>query len=126
MPRRHEPESSAAKVGARIRELRIERNLSPAELATATGFSKSQVLRMESGLNLITAEMITTFAKALGVRDFDLLTFPSESELGRTAELTRKLPRRDLKKLQQTIVKAIQAAARAQLQQKLPEIGRKR
>lgn len=115
MPRRCEPESSAEKVGARIRELRIERNLSPADLAAATGFSRIQILRMEVGLNLITAEMIMRIAKALEVRDFDLLTCPAESELGRVVDLTGKLPRRELKKLLQTVGKTVQATSRARI-----------
>ncbi|MRG97815.1 hypothetical protein [Polyangium spumosum] len=40
MPRRSEPEPYALKLGARIRELRLERNMSLAALADAAQLSK--------------------------------------------------------------------------------------
>ncbi len=115
MPRRYEPEPSAAKVGARIRDLRLERNMSPDELAQAAGLTKTQVLRLEYGLSTVTAQTIARFAKALDVPAWCLLTFPPDDEFAKVAEMIRKLPLADVKKLRRELTKAVQTATKTQV-----------
>ena len=43
MPRRTEPEPYAAKIGARIQELRTERSMTLAELGEVSGLSKGRI-----------------------------------------------------------------------------------
>ncbi|HRI63861.1 MAG TPA: helix-turn-helix transcriptional regulator [Polyangium sp.] len=89
MPRRSIPEPIAAKVGARIRELRIERGMSLAALANAAGLSKGHMSSVERGLVLITVGTVVSTAKALGVPPFVLTMFPDEEPLSAVIEHVR-------------------------------------
>ncbi|MDI1430426.1 helix-turn-helix domain-containing protein [Polyangium sorediatum] len=105
MPRRTEPEPHCAKVGARLRELRIERGLSLSALADATGLSKGHLSSFERGLVALNAISLVTLARGLGMSPLYLLTFPHEDERAHVAELLRKLPDRDVTKLRQELTK---------------------
>jgi transcriptional regulator with XRE-family HTH domain len=89
MPRRSIPEPIAAKVGARIRELRIERGMSLAALADAAGLSKGHMSSVERGLVLITVGTVVSTARALGVPPFVLSMFPDEEPLSAVIEHVR-------------------------------------
>lgn len=89
MPRRLIPEPLAAKVGARIRELRTERGLSIAALAASAGLSKGHLSSVERGLVLITVNTLEVTARALGVPTFVLATFPDEDPLSAVVDLLR-------------------------------------
>jgi transcriptional regulator with XRE-family HTH domain len=89
MPRRSIPEPIAAKVGARIRELRIERGMSLAALATAAGVSKGHMSSVERGLVLITVGTVVATARALGVPPFVLAMFPDDEPLSAVIEHVR-------------------------------------
>lgn len=54
------------KVGARIRELRLERGKSQTELGVALGVSYQQVQKYESGENRVSASRIVEIAVELG------------------------------------------------------------
>jgi transcriptional regulator with XRE-family HTH domain len=118
MPRRYEPEPSAAKVGERIRDLRLERNMSPDDLAQAAGFTKTQIMRLEYGLSTVTAQTISRLAKALDLPAWCLLTYPPDDEVAKVAELIRMLPLADVKKLRRELTKAVQTAAKTQVSPK--------
>jgi transcriptional regulator with XRE-family HTH domain len=89
MPRRSIPEPIAAKVGARIRELRLERGMSLAALADAAGLSKGHMSSVERGLVLINVATIVATAKALAVPPFVLAMFPDEEPLSAVIEHVR-------------------------------------
>jgi transcriptional regulator with XRE-family HTH domain len=61
------------RVRARLRQLRFERGLTLAELASAAGMATSTLSRLESGARRITLEHVSRLAGALGV-DTDALT----------------------------------------------------
>ena len=114
MPRRTEPEPYAATVGARVRELRLERNMSLADLANAGGLSKGHLSSVERGFAAMTIESIERIAKALDLRPLDLLALPTEDERAHVMDLVRQLPASEVKKLRRELTKTAQAAARAQ------------
>jgi transcriptional regulator with XRE-family HTH domain len=113
MPRRIEPDPSALKVGERLRELRLERNMSLAELADAAELSKGHLSSVEHGLAAITIQTISRLAKGLGVSALYLLTFPPDDERDQVAELVRKLPAQEVVKLRRELTKAAKEAAKA-------------
>lgn len=89
MPRRSIPEPIAAKVGARIRELRLERGMSIAALADAAGLSKGHMSSVERGLVLITVSTVVSTARALGVPPFVLGMFPTDEPFAAVIEHVR-------------------------------------
>ena len=108
MPRRTEPEPYAAKIGARIQELRTERSMTLAELGEVSGLSKGHISTIEHGLASITVETIQRLAKAFELPALYILLSPGEDEREQVMELARKLPRVELVKLRRTL----QAAAK--------------
>ncbi len=74
MPRRSTPDSFALQVGARIREVRLERGLTLAELANASALSKGHLSSVEHGLAAITIHTISRLAEGLGVSPGSLLS----------------------------------------------------
>ncbi|HRI69273.1 MAG TPA: helix-turn-helix transcriptional regulator [Polyangium sp.] len=107
MPRRNEPDPSALKVGERLRDLRLERNMSLAELADAAELSKGHLSSVEHGLAAITVQTISRLAKGLGVPALYLLTFPDDDDRAAIAELIRNLPGPDLVKLRRELTKLV-------------------
>jgi len=98
MPRRVIPEPIAAKVGARIRELRLERGMSLAALADAAGLSKGHMSSVERGLVLITVGTVVATARALEVPPFVLAMFPGEEPLSAVIEHVRSVEGGDTNK----------------------------
>lgn len=99
MPRRTTPESKAAKVGARIRELRKARALTQEKLAWEAGLSKGHLSGIEKGLVRPTLTTLSMLAKRLEVDLLDLFTFPAESTRQRVVDLTRELSPTTLRRL---------------------------
>jgi transcriptional regulator with XRE-family HTH domain len=112
MPRRIEPDPSAQKVGERLRELRLERNMSLAQLADAAELSKGHLSSVEHGLAAITIQTILRLAKGLNVSALYLLTFPPDDERDQIAELVRKLPAQEVAKLRRELTKLAKEAAK--------------
>jgi transcriptional regulator with XRE-family HTH domain len=54
-------------VGENVRKLRIQRNLTLAQLAAELGISHQQLQKYETGANRLSAGMLCSVAKALGV-----------------------------------------------------------
>ncbi|WP_136923864.1 helix-turn-helix domain-containing protein [Polyangium aurulentum] len=103
MPRRTTPSPFGFKVGARIRQLRLERGLSLAEVADAGLLSKGHLSSVEHGLAAITIETIEKIARALGLLPMDLLTFPGDDMRAEVGDLVRSMPTRELPKLRREL-----------------------
>ncbi|MDI1435714.1 MULTISPECIES: helix-turn-helix domain-containing protein [Polyangium] len=103
MPRRSVPDPFAMQVGARIRELRLERNLSLAALADASALSKGHLSSVEHGLAAITIQTIERLAIGFDVPPLYILTFPAEDERAHVAELLRQLSNADVKKIRRQL-----------------------
>lgn len=74
-------------VGARIRSLREERDLSLRSLAKAAGVSVGYISKVEHGISSPTVDMLTKLAEPLGIHPF-LLIAPDE-HYDAALELTR-------------------------------------
>jgi transcriptional regulator with XRE-family HTH domain len=98
MPRRLNPDPIAAKVGARIRELRKERGMSLVELADAAGLSRGHMSSVERGLVLINVATVVATARALAVPPFVLAMFPNEDPLSAVIEQVRSIEGGDTRK----------------------------
>lgn len=98
MPRRPIPEPIAAKLGARIRELRKERGMSLVALADAAGLSRGHMSSIERGLVLISINTIVATARALAVPPFVLAMFPNEDPLSAVIEHVRSIEGGDIRK----------------------------
>lgn len=103
MPRRKTPESKAAKVGARIRDLRKARGLTQEKLAWEAGLSKGHLSGIEKGLVRPTLTTLSMLAKRLEVDLLDLFTFPADSLRQKVVDLTRELSPAALRKLVQQL-----------------------
>jgi transcriptional regulator with XRE-family HTH domain len=112
MPRRIEPNPSALKVGERLRELRLERNMSLAQLADVAKLSKGHLSSVEHGLAAITVQTISRLAKGLDVPALYLLTFPADDERDKIAEMVRKLPAPEVTKLRRELTKTAKEVAK--------------
>jgi transcriptional regulator with XRE-family HTH domain len=103
MPRRTEPEPFTTQVGARIRELRLERNMSLAQLADACMLSKGHLSSVEHGLAAITIQTIHRLAQGLEVPPLYLLTFAADDERDHAIELLRKLSTTEVRKVRRQL-----------------------
>jgi transcriptional regulator with XRE-family HTH domain len=65
-------DQTAGDVGARVHELRCERNWSEQQLARAAGITKRQLMRIEQGRAPATPDEVLQIACALGVHVADL------------------------------------------------------
>jgi transcriptional regulator with XRE-family HTH domain len=92
MPRRQKADPLVAKIGARIRSLREELELTQEKLAYEGGLSsKGHLSGIEKGLVRPTVETLSTLANRLGVDLLDLVTFPEESPRQQLVDLTRRM-----------------------------------
>jgi transcriptional regulator with XRE-family HTH domain len=112
MPRRTESDPQTARIGARLRELRLERNMSLGDLADAAEVSKGHLSSIEHGLAAITIQTISRLAKGLGLPPFYLLASPAEDDRDLVAELVRKLPAHEIVKLRRELTKTTKEAAK--------------
>ncbi|MDC0744676.1 helix-turn-helix domain-containing protein [Polyangium mundeleinium] len=103
MPRRTEAKPFCRKVGARIHELRKERGMSLQDLAVASATSKGHLSSIEQGLAAITIETVERMARALDVPPFCIMTFPADDEVNRIADLARKVPKGERRKLRKEL-----------------------
>ena len=112
MPRRTESDPQTAKIGARLRELRLERNMSLGDLADAAEVSKGHLSSIEHGLAAITVQTISRLAKGLSLPPFYLLASPADDDRDQVAELVRKLPQHEIVKLRRELAKSAKEAAK--------------
>lgn len=100
MPRRNEPDDLAVEVGARIRELREDKDMTIQELAeTSKVGSKGHISNMERGLVRPNVQTLKNVADGLDVLPLDLMTFPKKDLRQRLVDLTRALKRSHLAEL---------------------------
>ncbi len=69
------------------------------DLAAAGALSKGHLSSIEQGLAAITIETVERIARALDVPPFCVMTFPADDEVNRIADLARKVPKRERRKL---------------------------
>ncbi|MDI1484705.1 helix-turn-helix transcriptional regulator [Polyangium sp. y55x31] len=86
MPRRKTTEPLLRTLGDHIRKLRINRKMSLAKLADATGVSKGSLCSIEHGLVNLTVETCVKIAVGLGVRVQDVIPGGLEDLLSRGRE----------------------------------------
>jgi transcriptional regulator with XRE-family HTH domain len=84
------PETYAAKLGARMRDLRLERGLSLASLRRAGGLTPSQMSSAERGRVQVTMGTVAAVARALRLPAFVLMAFPDEDPLSKVLEEIRQ------------------------------------
>ncbi|MFO0570182.1 MAG: helix-turn-helix transcriptional regulator [Polyangiaceae bacterium] len=90
MPRLHEPDAMAAKIGRRIRALRESLGLTQEKLAYEGGLrSKGHLSGIEKGLVRPTLPTLVVLAERLEVDLLDLVTFPEDSPRQQLVDLTR-------------------------------------
>ncbi len=100
MPRRLAPDPLAARIGARIRELRQEAGLTLEKLAYESEVgSKGYMSDVEKGLARPTVETLATIAERLEVKLLDLVTFPDEDDRARLVDRTRGMTRGTVRRL---------------------------
>jgi DNA-binding XRE family transcriptional regulator len=63
-----------ARLGARLRELRVEAGLTQAELARRTGIHRPNIARVEAGRHTPSLETLARLASAIGVPTTRVLT----------------------------------------------------
>ncbi|MDC0740854.1 hypothetical protein [Polyangium mundeleinium] len=64
--------------------------------------SKGHLSSIEQGLAAITIEIVERISHALCVSPFCVITFPADDELNHIADLTRKLPKGERRKVRRT------------------------
>ena len=112
MPRRTEPDPQTAKIGARLCELRLERNMSRKDLADAADVSKGHLSSIENGLAAITIQTISRLAKGLALPPLYLLVSPADDDRDQVVELLRKLPAHEIVKLRRELAKTAKETAK--------------
>lgn len=75
-------ETSADRIGARIREIRLARGLTQAELGDKVGLSADRVRQYETGYRKPKADMIKAFASALEVQPLAMIDPVATEYLG--------------------------------------------
>ncbi|UQA57067.1 helix-turn-helix domain-containing protein [Polyangium aurulentum] len=93
MPRQSTPWPLAGRLGARIRELRLEANMSLRELAEKSGLAQGHLSDIENGRVNVQVQTLAAAADGIGVDLLDLLNYgdQSTSERARFVELSRRL-----------------------------------
>lgn len=90
MPRRSAPDPLAAKVGARLRQLRQERGITAERLVFESEVgSKGYLSDVEAGRALPSLHVLQRLADYLDVALLDLVTFPDSDPRQRYVDLTR-------------------------------------
>jgi transcriptional regulator with XRE-family HTH domain len=101
------------RIGARIRELREEQGHGFTSLAEEHGINRSQICRVENGLQNLTAWTAVRIAAALGVRPWDFYVPPEVSELRPKRRRRRRPSQDELDKAARDFQKQIGARVRA-------------
>jgi transcriptional regulator with XRE-family HTH domain len=91
MPRRTVADPVTAKIGRRIRELRVGLALTQEKLAYEADLSKGHVSGIEKGLVSPTMATLVKIAERLDVDLLDLFVFPAESPRQRLVDLSRSM-----------------------------------
>jgi transcriptional regulator with XRE-family HTH domain len=100
-------EAYAVKLGARMRDLRLERQLSLAGLRQVGGLTPSQMSSAERGLVQVTMGTVAAVARALGLPVFFLMLFPEEDPLAAVLEEIRRRYGADLPKASRILLQRL-------------------
>ena len=114
--RRVEPHPLAARVGARIKELRREAAMSFVELIAISETGRGYLSELERGLVVPNIEVLDRIAKALGVSLADVVTFPDEDDRQRLIDATRLLSQGQLRGLRKEVEKLAEHQKRGRSQ----------
>jgi transcriptional regulator with XRE-family HTH domain len=86
-------DSLVARVGMRIRKLRMEKGVSLREFGKQAGVHPFHVMAIELGQLAANTKTLRSIAKALGVAPLDLLNHDTENDdIGHLIEIMRKDP----------------------------------
>ena len=107
MPRRTHTTPFTLAFGARMRDLRLERGMSLAQMERKTDISKGHLSSIECGFAAITTESVERIAKGLELSPLLLLAFPDEDELAAIVDLVRQVPTTRYKKLRRILARWI-------------------
>ena len=113
------PTSIDKRVGARIRERRLEAGMSQEKLADALGLTFQQVQKYEKGTNRVSVSRLIAIASALGISVDCFFDGKGRSEPDRVdvlsdksaIDLVRAFKRIECRRLRQAILQLVQAAA---------------
>ena len=75
MPRRSGPARVARLLGQRIKDLRVEAELTQEDVAWSCDLSKSHLSQIEAGKGYPSVPVLLALAKQLGVRPVDIVAF---------------------------------------------------
>ena len=89
-PTESRQEEVARKVGARMRDLRLERKMSLAHMQKCGGLTPSQMSSVERGRVQVTLGTVVAVAKALEMPTFMVLLLPDEDSLSAVLEEIRQ------------------------------------
>lgn len=109
MPRRTTPDPLCSRVGARIRELRNEYDMSLEQLADASKLSKGHLSSVEQGLVAITLGTIASIARGFGLPALYVVAFAEEDPGAEVVELIRKLRPEQFRPLYRELKKSAKA-----------------
>jgi len=73
------------------------------DLADAGAISKGHLSSIEQGLAAITIETVERIARGLDVPPFCVMTFPADDEVNRIADLARKVPKGERRKIRKDL-----------------------
>jgi transcriptional regulator with XRE-family HTH domain len=110
MPSRDEPDPLALQAGVRIRDLRLEKGMSIAQLAKASGISKGHLSSIEHGRAMLNAGTIMKLARGLGIEGFYILLCPESSPQAAQLERLRRMSPEELRRVEAAMVGAARAA----------------
>ncbi len=99
MPRRSAPGPLARSLGARVRHLREEANITQEKLAWDCGFAKGFLSQVEAGKSMPSLAALVALAKRLGVDPIDVLATDLRKPLHRVVDAVRRTDRDAIQEL---------------------------
>jgi transcriptional regulator with XRE-family HTH domain len=100
-------------IGPRLKQLRLERDLSVVDICERTGLSRNWVYVLERGEHEPSLETVARFADVLGVDENDILTFPESTIRHEVIDLTRHVSLDVLHEMKRMMKDRLERKARA-------------
>jgi len=99
----------AKRLGRRIRDLRLERGLAPAEAAweAEPSLSRYHLSNIEAGRRVPSLQALCGLAERIGVEPFELLILPGSGALADVVDLARRLPPHRLRDLHRALKREV-------------------
>ena len=95
MPRRSSPHVFAAKVGMRVRDLRLKKSMSLDNLARMSGITKGHISTIEWGRAVMNVNTAAKIARGLQIEVLDMFVFPEDEPRHAFIERTRHMSARE-------------------------------